>query len=74
MCERATNGPQNGLWILPAALEVAITIGKELGKSIAIMIMSYLITPVIPEFFHWHTLGRIGRNVTQLQSAPVILE
>lgn len=38
------------------------------------MVMRHVIAPVVPKFFHRHTLGRVFRNVAEPQSVPVALE
>jgi hypothetical protein len=72
--ERAADSSQNTLRIALALPEVTITIRQQLTEGITIMVMSHIIAPVVPQFFHRHTFWRIFRNVTEPQATPIALE
>lgn len=50
-----------------------VAVALEFGDGQTIMVMRDVITPVVPERFHRHTLGHVSRDVPQSQAASIAL-
>ncbi len=51
--------------------EVAVAVRFQVADNITVMIMSHVITPIIPERLHRHTLRRIRRQIAQGQASAI---
>ena len=56
-----------------ASSKVAIAIRREFVDLITVVVMGHVVPPVVPKFFHWHTLRRIFREIDQFQAASITL-